>query len=64
MVDNPVLPDRILVTRKQAAHMLSCSESRVYRLELEGVLKAIKFGRARNAMARYRKADIEALAND
>ena len=59
-----VLPEQVLVNRRQAAHMLGCSESRIYRLEAEGVLKPIKFGGLRNAVARYRKTDIEALAND
>ena len=56
-------PDQVLVTRKQAARMLACSESRIYRLEQEGLLKVVKFGGYRNARARYRKTDIEALAN-
>jgi len=50
----------LLVTRAQAAVMLAVSPSRVFRLEQEHGLKAIKFA-GKSGLAYYRVSDIENL---
>ena len=49
---------RVLVTRAEAARMLSVSERMVWRLTAEGVLPAVRIGRC----VRYRPSDIACWA--
>lgn len=54
--------DRLLVTRREAAHMLSCSKMSVMRLEWDGKLKPVRLRQGRAAITRYRMRDVRALA--
>jgi hypothetical protein len=52
----------LLVTRKQAGHLLNVSASTLIRMENTGVLRAVKLTRGRSAQTYYSRASIVALA--
>lgn len=56
-------PGALLVTRAQAARLLSCSTSTIVRLEAAGRLKAVKLTNSENGLAFYRVEDVRRLAS-
>jgi hypothetical protein len=54
-------PESLLLTRKQAAHLLACSTATLIRLENAGRLRAIKLTSSTTSRTHYRRSDVLAL---
>jgi hypothetical protein len=54
--------ERLLVTRQDAARLLSCSTSTLWRMEREGRLTPIKLSTSQNGQTFYNSADLLLLS--
>ena len=64
-VATPTMPvtQRLLVTRQEAARMLSCSCSTLWRMEKENRLRPIKLSSKQNGQTFYASTDLLLLAS-
>jgi hypothetical protein len=59
----PNLTQQLLVTRQQAAILLACSCSKLWRMEKAGLLRPIKLGPQSSCQTYYASSDLYALVN-
>ena len=57
------LANQLLVTRQQAAVLLACSCSKLWRMEQDGLLRPIKLGPQSSCQTYYATSDLHALVN-
>jgi hypothetical protein len=57
------LASQLLVTRQQAAVLLACSCSKLWRMEKDGLLRPIKLGPQSSCQTYYATSDLHALVN-